>query len=410
MKSNRILKNTGSLMVFNIAKILFPFITLPYLTRVLSTGAYGTVAYVKTVMTYMQIVVDFGFVLSGTKEIVNTRNDKKKMAYVVGDIMFARVLLSLGAFVILGIFIVALPILRNHILYTVLSYVVVVESVFLMDFLFRGLEIMHVITIRFILMKFVSTILTFFLVKSDADILLIPLFDILGSFLAVLLVFHEVKKIEIKVKFNGIKQALASIKESFVYFLSNVAATSFNAISTLVIGMLITTTEVAYWSVCMQVAGSIQACYTAISDGIYPEMIKCKKFSIIKKTLNYVMPVITVGCIAAYFLADFGMMILGGSAYLAAAPIFRLLIPILFFDLPAVLFGWPALGGIGKAKEVTISTVASIMVNIVLLGALIVTGSFTLVNIAIVRSVTEIPLFLIRFGFCWKYRSLFENE
>ena len=64
MSNKKIVNNTIMLMIFNIAKIIFPFITLPYLTRVLSTEAYGTVAYVKTVMTYMQIVVDFGFVLS----------------------------------------------------------------------------------------------------------------------------------------------------------------------------------------------------------------------------------------------------------------------------------------------------------------------------------------------------------
>ena len=49
MSNKKIVNNTIMLMIFNIAKIIFPFITLPYLTRVLSTEAYGTVAYVKTV-------------------------------------------------------------------------------------------------------------------------------------------------------------------------------------------------------------------------------------------------------------------------------------------------------------------------------------------------------------------------
>ena len=69
MKTN-VLKNTSWLFIFQIAKIFFPLITLPYLTRVLSTQMYGTITYVKSVMLYMQILVDFGFVLSGTKEIV----------------------------------------------------------------------------------------------------------------------------------------------------------------------------------------------------------------------------------------------------------------------------------------------------------------------------------------------------
>ena len=148
MRKN-IIKNTSWLFIFQIAKILFPFITLPYLTRVLSTEVYGTVTYVKAVMTYMQIFVDFGFILSGTKEIVNLlkKNDKKSINSIVGDTLVARIILGLIGFVIVTILSLIIPILKENIVFTILSYVVVFESIFLMDFLFRGFEKMHVISL-----------------------------------------------------------------------------------------------------------------------------------------------------------------------------------------------------------------------------------------------------------------------
>ena len=100
-KEKRILKNTVMLIIFNIAKIVFPFVTLPYLTRVFTSDTYGTVAYVKTVMSYMQIIVDFGFVLSATKDIVNTKNNKEKMEYVIGNTMLARLIMGIVGFAIL---------------------------------------------------------------------------------------------------------------------------------------------------------------------------------------------------------------------------------------------------------------------------------------------------------------------
>ena len=160
-----IVNNTIMLMIFNIAKIVFPFITLPYLTRILTTDSYGTVAYVKTVMSYMQIFVDFGFVLSATKDIVKNKENKNKLEFVIGDTMIARIILGLIGFFVVLILSLALPILKENLLFTMLSYVVVFESIFLMDFLFRGLEKMHVITIRFIVMKLISTALTFVLIK-----------------------------------------------------------------------------------------------------------------------------------------------------------------------------------------------------------------------------------------------------
>ena len=66
MKQKNVLKNIIMLYGMSIAKIVFPLLTLPYLTRVLSVESYGVVSYVKAVMQYMQLGVDFGFMLSGT--------------------------------------------------------------------------------------------------------------------------------------------------------------------------------------------------------------------------------------------------------------------------------------------------------------------------------------------------------
>ena len=410
MKNKNIVNNTIMLMIFNIAKIAFPFITLPYLTRILTTDSYGIVAYVKTVMSYMQIFVDFGFVLSATKDIVKCREDKNEMERVIGDTMVARVILGGLGFVVVLILSLALPILRTNILYTMLSYVAVFLSIFLMDFLFRGLERMHVITIRFIVMKIISTIFTFVLIKGDQNLILIPILDIVSTLVAILMVWYEIGKMQLKLKFSGMKKVISTLKDSFVYFLSNVAATSLNALSTIIIGIYTSPTEVAYWSLCMQIIGSITACYNPISDGIYPEMIKTKNTAIIKKVLKIFMPIVLAGCIFSYFFANIGFMILGGEKYSNAVPVFRLLIPTLFFGFPAIIFGWPTLGAIGKAKETTITTIIAISVYIIYIVGLIVTKSFTITNIAIGRSITEMVLFGTRYWFYRKYKSLFNEN
>ena len=46
----KLIKNTIMLYALNIAKMIFPLLTLPYLTRILSVETYGMIAYVKSVM------------------------------------------------------------------------------------------------------------------------------------------------------------------------------------------------------------------------------------------------------------------------------------------------------------------------------------------------------------------------
>ena len=50
-------------------------------------------------------VIQFGFLLSGTKEVVETRNSKEKLGKVVGKITQAKLILSIPAFLILVILI-----------------------------------------------------------------------------------------------------------------------------------------------------------------------------------------------------------------------------------------------------------------------------------------------------------------
>lgn len=406
MKSN-VIKNTMMLYGMSIAKIVFPLLTLPYLTRVLSVESYGVVSYVKAVMQYMQLVVDFGFMLSGTKDIVNAKNDHEKLEKEVGDILLARVLLAAAAFVALLGMIAVIPLLRANIGYTLLAFVTVFLSVFLFDYFFRGIEKMQVITLRFVAMRGIATALTFIFVHSDKDILFVPLLDAVGSLVAVILVFVELKKENIKIHFSSVSTAWKKLKNSFVYFASNMATTAFGALNTLLIGAFLPATEVAYWSVCMQLIGAVQTMYTPITDGIYPEMIKTKSWKFINRLLMIFMPIVFAGSAFSIAVALYVLQIVGGEQYIAATSLFRALVPVLIFSFPGIVLGWPTLGALDKAAQVTKTTILSAVVQVASLLLLIATGHFTVMWIAIFRCVTEFVLMASRGWYCWKYRKEF---
>lgn len=404
---NKVVKNTTMLYLMNIAKMIFPLLTLPYLTRVLTVECYGVVSYVKAVMQYMQLIVDFGFVLSGTRDIVLIKQDKERLNYEVGNILMAKILLSVAAGLMLCIATVTIGILRGNVLYTALSFMVVFLTNFLFDFLFRGLERMEVITIRFVVMKGLAALLTFAFVHNDSDILWIPVLDIIGSLVAIAMVLFEIRKLNIQLRFNGLKTILKKIVDSAIYFFSNMATTAFMALNTLLIGIFINETEVAYWSLCLQMITAVQALYTPLTDGIYPHTVKSKDFGLIKKVTKIYMPLVTIGCIFTLVVAKYALLILGGEQYIVAANLLRALVPVLFFSFLSMLFGWPTLGAINKQRETTITTVATAIVQILGLVLLILTNQFTLINIALLRGATECMLFVFRFSYVRKFRLEF---
>lgn len=408
MKKN-IIKNIIALYGFSIAKIIFPLLTLPYLTRILTVDAYGVVSYVKNIMIYIQIFIDFGFMLSGTKDIVKERNDKDKMNQVVGDILLARIFLSMIVFVILLGLIFLLPILKSSMLYTILSFIPVFLSIFLFDYVFRGIEEMHVITARFVVMKGIATVLTFILVKGNDDVLWIPILEILGSMVAVVMVLIELKKRGIQIKITSIKYAYKKLAESAVYFISDMATTAFGALNTVLIGAFLSASDVAYWDLCISVVSAVQAMYSPINNGVYPDMVKNKDFGIIKKTLKIFIPIIMLGCLITLLIAKYILWILGGPQYIPSAGLLKALVPVMLFSFPGMLLGWPALGAIGKAKQVTFTTVMTAIIQIVGLIILIFIGKFELIPVALLRGGTELIMLISRAGMCWKYRTEFSN-
>ena len=147
--------------------------------------------------------------------------------------------------------------------------------------------------------------------------------------------------------------------------------------------------------------------YSPINSGIYPDMVKTKEFSVIKKALKVFMPIVSIGCIFTLFISKYVLLIFGGRQYIEAANLLRALVPVLFFSFPAMLLGWPTLGAIGKAREVTITTIMTAVLQITGICFLAFIHQFELIQVALLRGATEMFMMCFRAFFCWKNRREF---
>ena len=220
MKVDRIsfIKNTSSLYILNIVKLLFPLLTLPYLTRVLSLDAYGMVTYVKALIAYVQLVIDFGFMLSATKNIVNACANPSKIGRIVGDTLAEKIFLSIISILIYSILMWQIPIMRENILFSVLYLLATVTNIFIFDFLFRGIEKMHAVAIPYVVSKTIITVLTFIVVKDDSSILWIPILEGVGNLVAAVVSYGFLHHYGIKLSFSDLPVWVKDLKESFIYF------------------------------------------------------------------------------------------------------------------------------------------------------------------------------------------------
>ena len=168
----------------NIVKLIFPLLTLPYLTRVLSTDAYGVVTYVKSIVVYVQLIVDYGFLLSATKEIALSKKDLNKVGRILGDTIAEKLILAVVSTIVFIGAIIYIPILKRYVIFSLLYFCSAILTIGIFDFMYRGMEKMHLVAIPFTVSKTVTTFLTFFIVHSDRDLVLVAGLEVVGSLIS----------------------------------------------------------------------------------------------------------------------------------------------------------------------------------------------------------------------------------
>ena len=90
------------------------------------------------------------------------------------------------------------------------------------DFVFMGYERMSVMTVRYVVSKTVGLLLTFALVRSPDDLLIVPAIDVVTSGIAVVWTFAGMRRrFGVKVKLAPLRQSWEELKSSSVVFVAN---------------------------------------------------------------------------------------------------------------------------------------------------------------------------------------------
>lgn len=136
----RLIENFSALTIMQFLNYLLPFITLPYLARVLTIEGYGVYIFSQSFIQYFIILIDFGFDLSGTREISINRNNSKKLSEIFSSILVIKFILMIISFIFLVILIIFVPGIREYWYVHLLMFLMVIGNLMFSIFVYQGLE------------------------------------------------------------------------------------------------------------------------------------------------------------------------------------------------------------------------------------------------------------------------------
>ncbi|WP_041639585.1 oligosaccharide flippase family protein [[Mannheimia] succiniciproducens] len=394
----RLFSNFFSLTVLQIVNYALPLLTLPYLVRVLDVETYGLVMFAQSFILFFNILVDFGFNLSATKEVSIHRDDKNKLIEIYSSVMVIKFLLILSSFIILSIIIFSFERFSLNKGVYFLSFLWVIGQALFPVWYFQGIEKMKYITIVNIIAKFLFTGCIFLFVKENADYLLIPLFNGLGILIAALVALWIVHvSLKQKVTWQPLSKLWIYFKESSTFFLSRASLTMYTSANAFVLGIFSNNTIVGYYSIADQLYKALQAFYTPLSQVLYPYIAKERNIVLFKKIFNMAVFLNCMGIAILYFITvDVFALLFTQKIGIESINVFNIFLIASLIVVPSILLGYPFLGALGFAKEANLSVIYASIIHILGLVILILFNKISLYSVAYMVLVTELFVFMYR--------------
>ena len=362
-----------ALQFFN---MVVPLLTLPYITRVLGSSMYGMFSTALNIVSYLQVVVEYGFIMSATRKVAI--NGKRDLNKTFTTVVFGRVLL-LGICVLVSLGYIFLHI-KNKIL--CLSFIILLICLlgvcFQMNWLFQGLQEMKCISIVNVVARSMSTVLIFIFVKSSSDLylycLLYSVSPFLSGFIGLILAKRKYSLKFVKLRF---KDVLCELKDGFYVFTTQLSAKVFGAIGITFLSIFASSSIVGIYSAIQKIPNVMILLWTPIDQVIYPITSKHYKNSFfegqnfVKWARKKILPVfIVIAMIIGVFSKPI-VLILYGREY---SPFFYWLLPLLVWLIVSIdnnFWGVQNLLGSGHDKEYgeafQIGVIATIVLNLLLI-------------------------------------------
>lgn len=196
----KVLKNYLYNAGYQILALILPLITAPYISRVLHPTGVGYNAYTNSIIQYFVLVADLGIALYGQREIAYVRDNQRKMSQVFWEIQLLKFCTTTFAYFAFAIF---LHVYQRYTTFLWIQSINVIGAALDISWLYAGVEDFKRTVIRNTLVRILSLILIFTLVKSPKNVGLYILINAISTLAGNLTLWPHLRKMLVSVK--GIK-------------------------------------------------------------------------------------------------------------------------------------------------------------------------------------------------------------
>ncbi len=319
--------------IMTASSIIFPLITFPYVSRILLPVGNGKIAFVSSVTAYFTLFASLGIPTYGIRACAGVRDDKEKLSKTVQEILIINLVTMLITCFIYAVSIFFIPEFYEEKELFFIQIVGMIMNVFAMNWLFSALEQYSYITICNLVVKIVSLILMFLLVKKAEDYILYGGIIIFASSASYLFNFIYARHFIVWKK-SRTYEFRKHLKPILVFFAMSAAINVYTNLDVIMLRFMKGNEEVGYYNTAIKVKSILVTLITSLGTVLLPRLsyyIKMDKknafYQTIEKAVNFVM---LLGIpLMVYFMmfAKESILLLAGNEYEASILPMMILMP-----------------------------------------------------------------------------------
>lgn len=404
MGKNRLIQNICSLGLLQGANYLLPFLTFPYLVRVLGPDNFGLIAFATALITYAALLSDYGFNLSATRQISIHRENHKKISKIYSTVMVIKLTLMMLSLISVVVLVTLVDRFNENWEVYIISFGLVVGQVLFPIWLFQGLEIMKYITYINLVSRAIFTSLIFLFVHQESDYLLVPILSSLGALLSGIwaqrIILGVMKYEFLWPSIDDIKKQLG---EGWHFFISSIAISFYTTSTVFIIGLLNGNTIAGQYAAAEKIIQAFKGLFEPIGQALFPYSSKKMKLDVLSAQqyinqvafiIGMVMGVVSFG---VYYFSEELVIILLGEQYIDCTLMVKIMSPLPFVIAISNIYALQGLYNLGLSSAVSKFLVRISSIHILLI--LVVVNSYAAIGAAsmVVLTETIITLFSIYF-------------
>lgn len=314
-RNKTVLANVSYLSILQIFTILFPLLTYPYLLRVIGLDLYGVIVFAQTIITYVSLVINFGFNMSGAKNVAICKENKELLSRIVSSTYLCKLILWSICVVVYFSIISIVPFFKEHYWVYSLSFLLTFNELLLPIWFFQGIENMKYITIVNMLARLLFVIAIFLFIHEREDYLLVPLLNGLGAVVAGILSLCIVLGRErVRLSVIPIRELRSAYKESFPLFVSTLSTQIYVNVNKLVIGSFLGMSEVSIYDLGEKVLNLMKLPISMVSQAVFPKISREKNIHFVNKIMFLLAGAVFIGYMFV-FIASRQIVYLFTGAY-----------------------------------------------------------------------------------------------